>query len=590
MPEFRRIPLRLALTHSWRPLIAAVALAGVTACASPGPANAAAENEGGTVFKAGADVAGKFLAGRHAENIGDYSAAVELTRDVLDANPDDEKLLARTHLLLISVGQVDEAVALAGRIVALDQADPLGNLTLALNALKKRDYGTALGHLEKLELSGANRILVPLLRAWTLAGKGDTAAAIEVLGNFDSSGSFTVIAGLHGALIAELGGDDEAAAQAYARTAGASGNGLPLQVVNGFSRFLARTGRIDEARAVVSDFAKRHPANLLIDPARRALEAGKLPETVAATAQAGAAQSLRAVADLLHREGVNNSALVFIRLALFLNPRDPGMQSLLGGIYRGQQRYDDAIAVLEAIDRGSPYAWYARLDIANSLQAKSDAAGAVELLRGMVSERPDRSEAVRALGDFLRFEERYEEAVEAYDTAIERLSGAPDWRLHYSRGIALERLKFWPRAEKDFLKALALEPDQPLVLNYLGYSWVEHGVNFDQAKAMIEKAVAQRPRDGYITDSLGWVLYRLGDYKGAVGWIEKAVALEPGDSTINDHLGDAYWLVDRRQEATFQWKRALSFDPEPDMAEKIRAKIEGRNRPQPLPPGARRDI
>jgi Flp pilus assembly protein TadD len=128
------------------------------------------------------------------------------------------------------------------------------------------------------------------------------------------------------------------------------------------------------------------------------------------------------------------------------------------------------------------------------------------------------------------------------------------------------------------------------VLNYLGYSWVEQGVNLEQAKAMIEKAVELRPRDGYITDSLGWVLYRLGDYKGAVTWLERAVALVPGDATINDHLGDAYWLVDRRQEAGFQWNRALSLDPEPDVATRIRAKIDGKERPRPLPPGERRDI
>lgn len=588
--ETGRVSRWAGASWRWKGIVLAVSLSGMTACATTGPANAAADTKSVSIFDAGENVAGKFLAGRHAESVGDYASAVEWMRDVLDANPGDEKLLVRNHLLLISTGRVDEAIALAARIVVLDENNMLGNMTLALDALSRSDFATALAHLDKVKTSGANRILVPLLRAWVLAGKSDAGLAFDVLDQFDSSGSFTVIASLHGAMIAELVGDNEAAAQAYARAAGATGDGQPLQLVRSFSHFLAKAGRSDQARALAADFAVRHPTNLLIEPVIHALDSGEIPPLVAPTVQAGAAQALHAVADLLHRESVSDSALVFIRLALFLTPDDPAMLSLLGGILRAQQRYDDAIAVFERIAPDTPYAWYAKLDIANSLRAKEDTSSAITLLRGMLETRPERSDAARALGDFLRFEERYDEAVAAYDKAIERVVGKPDWRLHYSRGIALERMKDWSRAEKDFLRALALEPDQPLVLNYLGYSWVEQGTHLDEAKAMIERAVKQRPRDGYITDSLGWVLYRLGDYEGAVRWLEKAVSLAPGDPTINDHLGDAYWLVDRRQEARFQWERALSLDPEPESIDRIRAKIDGKARPQPVPPGERRDI
>ena len=125
------------------------------------------------------------------------------------------------------------------------------------------------------------------------------------------------------------------------------------------------------------------------------------------------------------------------------------------------------------------------------------------------------------------------------------------WRLFYVRGIAFERLGEWPKAEADFLRALELEPDQPLVLNYLGYTWVEQGRNLDEARTMIEKAVELRPDDGYIVDSLGWVAYRLGDFEEAVRQLELAVELVPGDPIINDHLGDAYWQVGRLNEARF---------------------------------------
>src|SRR5690606_16124011 len=149
------------------------------------------------------------------------------------------------------------------------------------------------------------------------------------------------------------------------------------------------------------------------------------------------------------------------------------------------------------------------------------------------------------------------------------------WVLYYTRGIAHERTKDWPAAEADFRKALELRPDQPAVLNYLGYSYLERKENYDEALAMIEKAVAERPDDGAIVDSLGWALYRLGRYEEAVGHLEKAVELMPVDSVVNDHLGDIYWAVGRTREAEFQWKRALSFEPDTEEeATRIRRKLE----------------
>jgi Flp pilus assembly protein TadD len=199
----------------------------------------------------------------------------------------------------------------------------------------------------------------------------------------------------------------------------------------------------------------------------------------------------------------------------------------------------------------------------------------IAALRDTVAAYPRSIEAHTSLGDMLRRDSRFAEAGAAYDGAL-ALVAHPEqrhWPLFYQRGIAFERSDQWPRAEADFLKALELEPDQPLVLNYLGYSWVEMGENLAEAQAMIEKAVEQRPGDGYIVDSLGWVLYRLGDFAGAAEQMEKAVELKPADPVVNDHFGDALWMIGRRFEARFQWKRALSFEPEETDAERIRRKL-----------------
>ena len=179
------------------------------------------------------------------------------------------------------------------------------------------------------------------------------------------------------------------------------------------------------------------------------------------------------------------------------------------------------------------------------------------------------------MGDMLRGKERWLESVSAYDAAFERI-GTPErrhWRPLYARGISLERSRQWPRAAQDFLTALELAPDQPFVLNNLGYSWVDKGLHLKRALAMIEKAVRLRPNDGFIVDSLGWAHYRLGAYGRAARTLERAITLSPYDSAINDHLGDAYWRVGRRMEARFQWRRALRFDAEPDTVAGIKKKL-----------------
>ena len=180
------------------------------------------------------------------------------------------------------------------------------------------------------------------------------------------------------------------------------------------------------------------------------------------------------------------------------------------------------------------------------------------------------------MGSLQRSAKKFEDAAASYDKAIE-LVGTPDrsnWTLFYFRGICFERAKQWPKAEADFKKALELFPDQPLVLNYLGYSWVDQGVNLDEAFKMLRRAVDLRPSDGYIVDSLGWAHYKLGHYQEAAEELEKAIDLKPADPVVNDHLGDAYWRVNRRIEAHFQWNHARDMRPEPEDLPNILKKIE----------------
>jgi Flp pilus assembly protein TadD len=252
-------------------------------------------------------------------------------------------------------------------------------------------------------------------------------------------------------------------------------------------------------------------------------------------------------------------------------------QLLLSDVLSAQNKPDASLSVLAQIPASSPYWWSARLRVAADLEMLDRSEDAIEQLKEMSAEAPNRAGADMQLGDLLRGKKRFTEAVEAYDEAIRRLraAGMPErWSLYYSRGIALERSGQWKTSEGDLLHALELKPEQPLVLNYLGYSWIDRGENLERGLKMIEKAVELRPEDGYIVDSLGWAHYRLGDYSSAVQYLEKAIELVPEDPTINDHLGDAYWQSGRPSEARFQWRRALQFGPEANEVKPIEAKLD----------------
>ena len=544
----------------------------------------------GTPLQVGETVYGKYLASRYAESVGDFAAAASFAAEVLAETPDLKDIARRGHLLMASAGRIAEAAELAKRVVAENESDPLANMTLAVRAFASAEYRQALDRLDKIELTGIQRIIVPLMRAWALAGDGRTDEALTLLDDLTSTNGLGPITGLHGGMIADLSGRPEAADAAFERGVAASGDEPALQLIEAYAGLLARTNQHEKAVRLVEAFTLSNPQTLLIEPMRKALADGKAPAPVVRSFADGAAEALHAVANLLNRERLRSQALIMIQLSLHLRPKSPPTLYLLGQVFEREEQIEAAMAAYGGIDPSTPYGWYARLNLADGYRTQDDIEKAIRLLRAMMRERPERPDAARALGDFLRIDERYREAVAAYDTAQERSANGADWRLYYTRGIALERAKQWQRAESDLLKALELEPDQPLVLNYLGYSWIEQGVNLERAKKMIEKAVSQRPQDGYIADSLGWALYRLGNYPDAVIHLERAVALEPGDPVINDHLGDAYWLAGRRVEARFQWKRSLSQKPDADIEAIIRDKLRGKQLPQPLPADKRRDI
>jgi Flp pilus assembly protein TadD len=262
---------------------------------------------------------------------------------------------------------------------------------------------------------------------------------------------------------------------------------------------------------------------------------------------------------------------------------------VVGDVLTQRKRHTEALAEFRRVAEVPALAWTGRLRIADSLANLKREDEARDTLTAMAQERPDRTDALVRLGDLHRQAERFAEAVGPYTRALERTTVIEPrhWGLYYARGIAHERSKQWPQAEADFLKALELSPEQPYVLNYLGYSWIDRGENLERGREMVERAVRLRPNDGHIVDSLGWAHFKLGNLADAVRYMERAVELKAMDPVINDHLGDVYWAVGRYSEARFQWERALLRAEEADLIAQIREKL-GRSIPRDVAGAGRR--
>jgi len=507
-------------------------------------------------------ITGSYLAGRFAQQHDDWASAADFLQRVLAASPEDAGLVRRTFILLVGDGRLEQALPLARRLTGDKVGEKAGDLSLPstlllADAARAGRYDEALARIRAVPLDGMAMLVRPLLEAWALAGKGDTTGALDTLAPLRDKPGFNAMHNLHAGLILELGRDMDGAAKAYA---GVLDDSPPLRVVQVVGGFYERTDRKDEARALYEAFQARFPDSQFVASALARIGGGKMAAAMITDARQGIAEALFDVASALHQEGVEETALVYGQIALHLRPDFPLVRLMIGDLMTSRDQPEGALAQYRAIGGDPDLGWAARQRAADTLSRLERLDEAVATLEGMAAERADRPEPLIRVGDLLRAGKRFGDAVKAYDRALARVKvpESRNWSLYYARGMALERLDRWAEAEADLLKALELNPEQPFLLNYLGYSWVDRGVNLDKARGMIEKAVRLKPDDGYITDSLGWVLYLLGDAGKAVPVMERAVELRPLDATINDHLGDVYWAVGRKAEARFQWQRALS--------------------------------
>jgi tetratricopeptide (TPR) repeat protein len=517
---------------------------------------------------------GSYLAARHAGGQRDAAAAAAYYRAALRGDPRNSELLGRTFLAVLANGDVDEAVKLADRVLQVDRNDRIARLVLGVRAIKQKQYPVARRELAQSIRGPITDLAATLLAAWTMASPTEAKQATDTIDKLTGADWYAIFKDLHAALILDLAGQKKDAGKRFERSYKL--DPTALRVVQSYASFLSRQGSTNEALKVFSTFEEALPRHPLIVEETAELKAGKKLPLMIDTPQAGAAEVLYGLGAALGRRGGEDLGLIYLQLALYLVPSHPLALLSLGDLYEAMKKPELANKTYERVPLNSPLQRNAQIQLALNLDSLDRTDEAKASLEKLIAANPNDLEAIMALGNVMRGRKQFAECADVYTKGIDTITKPEksNWVIYYFRGICLERSKQWAKAEADLKKSLELYPDQPHVLNYLGYSWIDQGLNLDEGMRMIKRAVEQRADDGYIVDSLGWAYYRLGNMEEAVKQLERAVELKPEDPTINDHLGDAYWRVGRVLEARFQWSHARDLKPEPEELVKIEDKLK----------------
>ncbi|MGL4729279.1 MAG: tetratricopeptide repeat protein [Bosea sp. (in: a-proteobacteria)] len=539
-------------------------------------------------FEPADSIEGNYLSAVVAGAARDANGAATFLREAIKGDPRNMELLERAFVAFLADGAMNDAFRAAERLVQRDASNGLAQLALGVRAMKNKQYQSARGFLQRGGRGRAADITATLLSAWSFAGAGEFNRAIETVDRLRGESTYNIFRDYHAGLIADASGNVGEATKRLKSSY--ETERTTVRIVDVWGRFLARRGQNDAAKAVYTEFDGLLPNHPTIKDALDRLKAGQPLQRFATTPQQGGAEVLYGLGSAGNRQGDELAAMIYLRLALHLDAGHEMAILTLGDILERVKQGDDAIAIYGKMPADSPLKTTAELQIGLALETLGKNTEAVAQLTALSAKRPDDTDVLSALGNVHRARKNFPEAAKAYEKALEKI-GAPDrshWNLFYFRGIAYERTKQWSKAEMDFRTALQLIPEslgreKALVLNYLGYSWVDQGLNLDEAFKMLKQAVELRPRDGYIVDSLGWAYYKLGQYDAAARELERAIELKPFDPVINDHLGDAYWKVGRKLEATFQWNHARDLNPEPEDLPKILKKIELGGLPEDKP-------
>ena len=516
---------------------------------------------------------GGYLAGRHALSTKDFDAASTYLSRAIEDDIENPELLNGLISVQVSLGDIGAAKISSDNLDLLGVQTQLSNMVKIAIQLRNRDFDNAKQQIENEQ--GINPLLDKIVTGWAFADQGNFEDAETIFDEIGKGSSLAQFSQMQKASMLAAYGRYESALNTIENLEKNS-NRISIDARALKVQLLLKLDNKEEATEYFSkifgDGVNSDAANLRMQVEDHP-NAYSIEESL--SLEAGIAYAFYAIADILKDDADPNTALLYVRLAQYLNENSQKAILLAADLLEQMGQYDLAVAEYAKISPSSSYFLSSELGRVGALRDGGKTEAALEVLYYLSREFSDIGIVHNSLGDFLRREERYSEAKIAYDRAVDiyRENNNVSWVVLYARGITHERLQEWDKAESDFRNALTINPDQANVLNYLGYSLIDRGEKLDEAMTMIEKAVSLQPESGYIVDSLAWGLFKLGKYEIAIPHMEKAAELMPVDPIVTDHLGDLYWAVGRQLEAKFQWRRALSFDPELKDATRIREKL-----------------
>jgi tetratricopeptide (TPR) repeat protein len=550
-------------------LICLVPLA-LAACAGvqPGPQVAVDGGDGGS-----GSAYGLFLAGEAAADNGESAVAEGMFSRAAGARDatDDTFLRGQAFTFALLAGDIQRAAAMAPQSTdSAHQLVELGALVRGVEDMAEGKGKAAEPELKAAEAGQATSIAAALLRPYAAAEAGDIERSIDqpVINNQPIAEFFARLD--QGELFERAHRYDEAETAYRALIAKGDPGGLASLRLG---ELLERRGHPKQAAAIYDDALTRVKDDSTLTDARARVAAGKPPPPLPPLKRS-AAEALMAPASVFLMRKDDEASLAYLRLALRLDPTRDEAWLMVGDALAATGDVAGARAAYEAPKPSSSEYVTARLKLAWSYQNAGDKDQALAVAHATAAAEPKDTDAAINLADLLRADEKYDQSAAILDPLIGAEGDHPDWKLLYMRAVDYEESGRWADAERDLQRALLMRPDDPELLNFLGYSWIDRGEKLTQAIAMVQKAVDLNPESGAMIDSLGWGYYRLGDYQKAVEKLEAAVALEAGDPDVNNHLGDAYWRVGRRLEARFQWERVLTLDP----PAKLKTEVEGKLR------------
>jgi tetratricopeptide (TPR) repeat protein len=516
---------------------------------------------------------GNYLSGRVARGDHDTIAAAGFYSKALASDPANEIILEQAFLLEAASAHWARAIKLAKDLVKIEPAHRIARFLLGCEAFKQGRYQEADEHFAAARQGPIADLTSTLARAWVQEANDKPNEAFATLDGLSDADWAQFYQRYHRALIADIAGKPDVARQAF--TQAFKKNPTTLRVADAYARHAVNAKNRKLARQTLKSHISKSATHPLSEALLAEIEEGKTPPLLVATPTEGLAEVFYGIGDALAGEGGLDMGIIFLQFALYLEPDFPLAYAALAEAYESAKKYELEMQALDRIRQDSPLWLNVQVQKSFALNSLERVDDSKALLEELIAKDPNDVRPLDALGNILRSHERYAEAREYYSRALALIDkpAKDNWTLFYSRGVCHERLKSWPEAEADFKKALVLSPDESLVLNYLGYSWVDQGVNLKQAMDYIRKAVKLKPDDGYYVDSLGWAYYRLGNMAAAVEHLERAVELKPDDPIINDHLGDAYWKVGRTLEAKYQWQQALTLKPEQELVGTLKDKI-----------------